>query len=167
MDKSQGRAGLSPDALTRKERNHVALQAMLHMGWAGEALSPTFSDLPIKAERENAQQVAVLFNLREDLGWEVKVGRGGRRHWTLSLVPVAQLRALLRVWRRDAMGQLVHIERGLAEAIAADDIEREGGQREELARANRSLGRTCDLLARLEHQRDEAPAAPTPLRSAA
>ncbi len=156
MDESQGQAGSQPVLLTRKERNHVAELAASHMGWAGEALSPTFNKLEAEVERENAQRIAVLFNLREDLGWEAKAKRGGKRRWTLSFTPAAQLRGLLRVWHRDAVEQLTHIERGLSEAIAAEDIQREALQREEVSKANRSLYRTCELLARLEGERTVA-----------
>lgn len=151
MDESQVQAG-PPPVLTRKERNHVAALAAMHMGWAGEAISPTFNKLTPEVERENSQRIAVLFNLREDLGWELKVKRGGRRRWTLSLMPAAQFRALLRVWHRDAAGHLAHIERWLTEAIAAEDFEHEAEQRKEAAKANRSLYRTCDLIARLERE---------------
>jgi hypothetical protein len=153
MDDSQGQqAGPPPVVLSRKERNHVAELAMLHMGWAGEAISPTFNKLDPVTERENAQRIAVLFNLREDLGWEDKAKRGGRRRWALSLTPPATLRALLRNWHRDAVDQLTHVERGLADAIVEENVEYEAEQREECAKANLSLQRTLDLLARLERE---------------
>jgi hypothetical protein len=164
MEEVQEPRGQQPVVLTRKERNHVAGLAAMHMGWAGEAISPTLKQLTPHEERENAQRIAVLFNLREDLGWEGKVKRGGHRRWPLSLTPPATMRGLLRGWGRATREQLVYIELGLAEAIAAKDARREAEQREEVEKATRSLRRTSVLLARLEHQevegRDDEPERP-------
>lgn len=152
MDHHEDHVGHPPVVLSRKERNHIAALATNHMGWAGEELSPTFSSQSAEKERDNGSKVVVLFNLREDLGWQLKAKRGGKREWRLALCPPGQLRGLLRCWRKDETEQLVAIERGLAEALAEEDVQREAAQREEIAKTNTSLYRTCDLISRLDEE---------------
>ena len=82
MDEPQGQAGLQPVPVTRKERNHVAGLAAMQMGWAGEAISPTFNKLTPRTNPRTPSGSRLVFNLREDLGWEAKVKRGGKRRWT-------------------------------------------------------------------------------------